>query len=1122
MNEIIIKIKAIKEYIDNVHNTYQSKKATEHSYRGYLQTLIENIVTDINATNEPKRTFCGAPDYVLLKNDIPVAYIEAKNIGDEDLDGLNKNEEQFNRYKNSLNKIIFTDYLTFDFYQDKERIKSIRIAEVTNKGIKYKEDNFEVFIKTIEDFCWNIGQTIKSSKELATIMALKASLLYEVMKNALIEDKNNNKDDKQSSLQKQMEAFKKYLIHDINEDSFADMYAQTITYGIFTAGYHNTTPLYFRRELIATLIPKSNPFLRNFFSYISGINLDERIEWIVDDIVLLLKSSSLQEMLKKYGKSTQTENPIVHFYEDFLREYNPQVRKNRGVWYTPKPVVNFIVRSVDTILKTEFDIKEGLADSSKISMDIAKKNKEGNNLKDKENKIITEIKEIHKVQILDPATGTGTFLIETIKQIYNRFKNQQGIWSHYVEGNLLPRVHGFEILMTSYAMAHLQLSLLLEETNYKPRTKNRFSIYLTNTLEESIPTERDFAFAEWLTDEAKEANTIKKDTPVMCILGNPPYSGESYNQNDFIAKLMEDYKKEPGGLDKLDERNSKWINDDYVKFIRYAQSLIEKNKIGIVAFINPHGYLDNPTFRGMRWNLLKTYDKIYTIDLHGNTKKKETTPDGDKDENVFNIEQGVSINFFIKTGKKKENELGQVFHLDLFGKRQFKYDILNNYSIVYNHDNDFFCLLDNHLKERLEHETIEKNKEFYKSISKLKFTKLPNIAPYYFFIPKNFMNKDGYDEGFSISDLFPINSVGIVTAHDEFSIKKNKESLLDFYKKFQSAQRNVDFLHKEFMVNKKDGWDILKGYDNIKQEKNLNLFIQPIAYRPFDNRYIFYEDKLVWRTVKKIMQHFLLGENIGLSLCKQFKTGNDYLHCFISKKIIESSYVSNKTSEITSLFPLYLYPSEDTIDEALAEKGISLKREPNLNNEIIKEISNRIGYTFTKEKEDTPNTYSPIDILDYCYAVLYSPIYRKKYKEFLKIDFPKVPYPQDTNTFLKLVKLGYQIRKLHLLESEIITNFSTQYPIEGNNIIDEIKYIKIDEEDTLGKVYINKTQYFLNVPKVAWEFYIGGYQPAQKWLKDRKENELSYDDILHYQKIIVALSETHKIIKEIDSIDIGL
>jgi predicted helicase len=604
----------------------------------------------VRATNEPKRQKCGAPDFILTRKDIPVGFIEAKDIGDPDLDGNKKtgNKEQFDRYKNSLSNLIFTDYLSFHFYSNGQFSQKMVIGEVRNGKIVPLTQNFESFTYLLKYFCTHIGQTITSSKQLAEMMANKARLLADIIEKALLSDEETQEN---STLKDQMNAFREILIHDITPKGFADVYAQTIAYGMFAARLHDTSLNSFSRQEAAELIPKSNPFLRKLFAYIAGPDLDDRIKWIVDNLVEVFLACNVEELLKDYGRDTKTEDPVIHFYETFLSEYDPKLRKARGVWYTPQPVVNFIVRAVDDILKSEFNLPQGLADSSRT----------------KDN--------VHKVQILDPAAGTGTFLAEVIRQIHTKFEGQQGIWSNYVETQLLPRLNGFELLMASYAMAHLKLDILLKETGYKPAKEQRFRVYLTNSLEEYHP-DTGTLFASWLSSEANEANHIKRDTPVMVVMGNPPYSGESANKGEWIMKLMEDYKKEPGGIEKLNERNPKWINDDYVKFLRYGQFYIERNGSGVLAFINAHGFLDNPTFRGMRWNLLKTYDKIYIIDLHGNSKKKETCPDGSKDENVFDIMQGVSINLFVKTGKKKQSELGKIYHSDLYGLRDEKYDYL--------------------------------------------------------------------------------------------------------------------------------------------------------------------------------------------------------------------------------------------------------------------------------------------------------------------------------------------------------------------------------------------------------------------------------------------------------------
>ena len=1055
----------LEQYIENINQRYLAGIATEHTFRGSLEQLIESIVPKIKATNEPKRQKCGAPDYILTKKDIPVGFIEAKDIGDHDLEGLKKtgNKEQFDRYKSSLDNIIFTDYLNFLLYRDGQFVTKIAIGEITDKGIKPLTENFANFEDLIISFCSHTGQTIKSSKKLAEMMAGKARLLSEVIEKALNSDEENEED---STLKDQMNAFKQILIHDITTKRFADVYAQTIVYGMFAARLNDPCIDSFSRQEAAELIPKSNPFLRKLFIYIAGIEIDDRIKWIVDDLVNIFLACNVEQMLKSYGKTTKTEDPIIHFYEDFLSQYDPKERKNRGVWYTPAPVVNFIVRAVDDILKSEFDLPQGLADTSKTKIKV-----------DVQGKTVEQ--EVHKVQILDPATGTGTFLAEVIKHIHEKFQGQQGIWSNYVESHLLPRLNGFELLMASYAMAHLQLDLLLKGTGFKPTKDQRFRVYLTNSLEESHP-DTGTLFTNWLSSEANEANHIKRNTPVMCIIGNPPYSGESANKGEWIMKLMEDYKLEPGGKEKLKEQNSKFINDDYVKFLRYGQYFIEKNGSGVLAFINPHGFLDNPTFRGMRWNLLKTYDKIYTIDLHGNAKKKETAPDGSPDINVFDIEQGVSINIFVKTGIKKTNELGKVFHFDLFGKREAKYDFL-----------------------------------FENSLKSVSYKELEPSQPNLFFTSKNFVDEKIYSNGILITELFPLNSLGLLTKRDNLSVDFSQQNLEDKITYFLDENNSVDEVCKRFnlVIKDNDKWDA-----NLTRKKvlksDIKTQIRNFKYRPFDTRKVFYNSYFVARPNKKVLGHFI-KENTGLIICRQGQAvgGEEWNVVFTCKYLTDQNIYRRGGGTV---FPLYLYPetnSQLTIEEPL-------ERTPNFNMEIIEKMELILNYSFVPDENicvdlaaGCDGTFYPYDVLDYIYAVLHSPTYREKYKEFLKIDFPRVPYPKDTDTFWKLVELGGELRKVHLLESPIVEKYITKYPIDGDNVVSKPNYQN-------GNVYINDTQYFEDVPEVAWYFYIGGYQPAQKWLKDRKERKLEFDDILHYQKIIVALSETDRLMKEIDNIEI--
>lgn len=1056
----------IREYIKKVNELYQSGKATEHSYRDLLSSLVKSMA-DVSVINEPTREKFGAPDYIVSKKGIPIGYMEAKDIGDPDLAGKKKNREQFNRYKESLDNIIFTDYLTFHRYRKGERgergergesLQEVSIGRYDENKVSSLPNNFPAFEGMIKDFCSTFTQTITSPKELAGMMAGKARLLADIIEKALLGDSKSHDN---SSLQEQFLAFKKILIHDITAKEFADVYAQTVTYGMFAARLNDNTLDSFTRQEAAELIPKSNPFLRKLFGYISGPDIDDRIKWIVDDLANVFLASNVREILSNYGHKTQTEDPIIHFYETFLSEYDPKLRKSRGVWYTPKPVVHFIVQAVDEVLKHEFAISTGLADTSKTMVVV-----------DEQDKKHKQEIEVHRVQILDPAAGTGTFLTEVVALIHARFKGQEGIWADYVKNHLLPRLNGFELLMASYAMAHLQLDQYLVNTGYdSSKARERLRVFLTNSLEEAHP-DTGTLFATWLSEEANEANHIKRDTPVMCVLGNPPYSGESANQGEWIMKLMEDYKKEPGGKEKLKERNPKWINDDYVKFIRYGQYFIEKNGSGVLAFINPHGYLDNPTFRGMRWHLLKTYDKIYTIDLHGNAKKKEVAPDGSKDENVFDIQQGVSINVFIKTGKKKPNELGKVYHYDLYGRREEKYDFLNTNTL----------------------NTIE-------------FREIPNQAPMYFMVQKNFDLEKQYTKGFSVLDLLPLNSVGIVTARDNFTIQSTKNQVRDTIETFLDMDNESARIKFNLGKDVRD-WQVNYAKMDLDYHYPEKGKFTKISYRPFDDRWTFFTGKskgFHCYPRNDVMQHFLKGKNVGFVFRRQQPENLD-LYIFISNKIICDGLIRSDNKGGESIAPLYCYPEDDSMEQG---------HYPNLDKNIIGEMEKALGFTFNPQPAELfasgeKDTFTPMDVLDYIYAVLHSPRYRKTYQEFLKIDFPRIPYPggaKAKTSFRELVKLGGKLRRVHLLES--VEDVITSYPKPGDNTVAKPMFNK-------GKVYINDTQYFTGVPEVAWNFYIGGYQPAQKWLKDRKGGSLTYDDISHYHKIIVALTRTHELMRQID------
>ena len=1029
----------INNYINKLNDAYRLGNATEHTYRKYLQDLIEGIIPGITATNEPRRINCGAPDYIITKKGIPIGYIEAKDIGR--LGGLNATEKkQFKRYIQSLDNLIYTDYIDFIFYKNAEEIARISIAEVSENTIKPLPQKFATFENLLREFCTYTGTTIKSANKLATMMANKAKIMSDVIAKALESDKETVAN---STIKDQLEAFRQILIHDIKPAEFADVYAQTIAYGMFAARLHDETLENFSRQEAAELIPRTNPFLRNLFSYIAGPDIDDRIKWVVDELANVFSFSNVAKIMEDYGKETRTTDPVIHFYETFLAEYNPALRKARGVWYTPKPVVQFIVRALDDILKTEFNLPMGLADTSKAKVKV--NIDQSTDRRTKTGKAQIE-KELHRVQILDPATGTGTFLAEVIQNIHKNFQGQEGIWSKYVDEHLIPRIHGFEILMASYAMAHLKLDMVLKDTGYKTEAAKRLQVYLTNSLEEAHP-DTGTLFASWLSQEASEANFIKRDMPVMVVLGNPPYSVSSSNKGEWIQNLIKVYKKD------LNEKKLN-LDDDYIKFLRYAHHYIDKNGQGVIGMVTNNSFIDGITHRQMRKTLLEDFDKIYIIDLHGNAKKKETAPDGSKDENVFDIMQGVSINLFVKTTESKKN--ATVYHMDLYGKRKSKYEALQG----------------NDLKS-------------------IKWNKLETPEPYHFFVPKDFGAQEEYEKGFKVDELFTINSSGIETQTDSLAIQFTQKKM----------EQVVEDLRQRYKELKKDGRDWRLDFVKKDLERQGNYL--KVYYRPFDKRYTFYTGNskgLVAYPRDEVMKN-MISDNYGLVTCKR-QTSSYFKHILVSNGISERCYVSLQTGEVGYLFPLYLYSDEDEMDQT---------RRPNLNSKIVEELADKIGLIFTSEETDDKNTFAPIDVLDYIYGVLHSPSYRDKYKEFLKIDFPRLPYPKDAKSFFAIGKIGSELRQLHLMEHSALSKLITKYPMDGDNIVDKPRF-----ED--GKVYVNAKQYFDGVPEEVWNFYIGGYQVAHKWLKDRKGRELNFDDILHYQKIIVALSETIRLMSEVDKI----
>ena len=1031
----------IAAYLDEVRSKYLSGQATEHSYRPALETLFRSIDPKIEVINEPKRVRVGAPDFVFNRNYVSIGWAEAKDL-DKDIRKLKEySKDQKERYRKALPNLIYTNGIDFEFLRQAESVHFVSIADFL-PSLPARTDKFDELARNLKAFAHQNPVTIRTSLQLASFMAGKAAMIKDVMSNILTKDVSLT-----SPLASQFKAFKADLLPNLTPDEFADIYAETVTYGMFAGRLNDETVDTFSRSEALELLPRSNPFLRSLFSYIAGPELDDRISWIIDDLAHILRASDPNILFREFKDRQPGHDPFIHFYEDFLKEYNPKKRKSRGVWYTPKSVVDFIVGAVDQAIKNEFGLIDGLADTSRVIVD------HDTGMHDRKGCPIVVKQEAHRVQILDPATGTGTFLASSLDLINTRVKAQApGQWSSYVENELMPRVHGFELLMASYTMCHLKVDMVLKQTGYKPsENPPRFSVWLTDALEEGERETRDLFFTA-LADEARGANDVKRNKTIMCVIGNPPYSGESANKGEWILKLLDAYKKEPGGKTKLREKNSKWINDDYVKFMRLAENYIERAGEGVLGFITNHGYLDNPTFRGMRWHLLKTFDKVFVLDLHGSSKKQEIAPDKQSDKNVFDIQQGVAIIICIKvaTQAKMTAQLAQLHHSEFWGSRE------------------------------------EKSARLSEGFGNVGWAALSPVSPWYNFTPWEHDKAAIYEAGFSTRDFFPVGGTGIVTKRDELTIHEKRQDT------WQAVQDVLFF--PEAAIRKKYNipadvrdWKYEWAKKDVAKQPSIEK-VQPISYRPFDDRFIYYTGNargFVGWPVSGLMRHFLERDNIGLATARSNKNASAD-HFFITKNIMETKFAESSTQ--SCVFPLYIYPQEGEL---------KADRKPNFDAKLYAALKK----VCTKDGSAPPEA---LDTFDYIYAVLHCLAYREMYAEFLKNDFPRIPWPKSGAQFWRLQSKGSQLRKLHLMEASAIGDASYPFDGEGDAIVRKVAFDG-------AKVWINETQYFSSVPENAWNHSIGGYKPAYKWLKDRRGKHLDWQQIGHYQRMVKVLSETDRI-----------
>lgn len=1067
----------ITTYINQIRDNLATGAATEHTHRSALKNLIEALGEHIIAVNEPSRTACGAPDLAVLRDSFMVGHVESKDLGAS----LNtvESSDQLKRYRLALDNLILTDYLEFRWYVNGDLRRTVLLARRDARGDLQLEsngrDNLEALLM---EFLVHEPQSISSARELAERMARLTHLIRDVIVTA-IENEHASQ-----LLLGWRQAFAQVLIPALDQPAklgqFADMFAQTLSYGLFSARIMHQTGD-FSRHTAQQWIPRTNPFLRNFFAFITGPQLvDEPYAGLVEDLIQLLATADLHAILADFGRGTREDDPMMHFYETFLAAYDPQLREQRGVYYTPMPVVSFIVRSVDHLLKTRFNLPHGLADTTRLS--------DGT----------------HKVLVLDPAVGTATFLYAVIDLIREDFMARQdaGMWSGYVRDHLLDRIFGLEIMMAPYAVAHFKLALQLagydldlpdqqrERWAYDFQADDRIQVYLTNALEildEDAPGL--YGPMHFVTEEAKAADAVKQDKPIMVVLGNPPYSVSSANKGDFIENLMDTYKEAV-----RDERNIQPLSDDYIKFIRFAHDRIERTGSGIVAMITNHIYLNGLIHRGMREEILKTFDEVYILNLHGNSIILETTPGGDKDENVFDIRQGVSISLFLKKNIISENNVTTFLYADLWGTRENKYSMLQS--------ND---------------------------ISTINWEKINPQNPYFFFVPKDFNLLEEYQDYIDINSIFKINSTGVKTHRDKFVVDFEEGNLLSKIRLLHEKKLSDESIREKFELNNTRDWKLSVARERLRADPQWESRIIKYLYRPFDIRWIQYSDYLIELPRNEIMKH-LLRNNLLLSIGRAGHVVNseNWNLVYCGSEITDTNIFRRGGG---TEFPLFLYPDEDS--EMLFDETSVSPWEPdpnkhnrvaNLDQNFITEFESRVRLEFKSEyfgrNQKLKKFFGPEDVLAYIYAIFHSPTYRQRYAEFLKIDFPRVPITSDADLFRTLVYKGRELIALHLMDSPKLHDRLTHYPIPGDDTVaPRGGYPKYNppEEGHGGRVYINRGQYFKGITPEVWAFEIGGYQVLHKWLKDRRGRELSYDERDHYQQVVVALSETMRLMDEIDA-----
>lgn len=1041
-------ISMLIDYLKNISNTTARGDAREESYYRHFSNFLELFAKEtgkknIHITTLPKKTDAGNPDFRVWdgKQNI-VGYIEAKKPG-QNLDYI-EDSEQLKRYRSTFPNLILTDFYESRLYRNGEMANKVLIARpAIAKKLQTVPpvENEEKFISLLEKFFAFSLPNVLTAKDLAVELAKRTSFLRDEIIAKELEEKEQGK----GKIFGFYSAFKHYLVANLSQKDFADIYSQTITYGLFAARTRANGD--FNRKIAYDLIPHTIGILRDVFSFISLGSLPQHMEVMIDDIAQALHAADVKKILDEFYRKGKGEDPIVHFYETFLNVYDPETREKRGVYYTPEPVVKYIVRAIHDLLKTHFNLSDGLASK--------------------------------EVTLLDPAGGTLTFPAEAIKLAVEEFTQKYGDAgkAKLIKNQILKNFYAFELMMAPYAIGHIKISFLLEELGYTMKDDDRFNLFLTNTLDMEDLSQTEIPGFESLSNESHLAGKVKQKEPILVILGNPPYSANSANYNKWTDTLLKEdidgatsYYKVNG--EPLGEQNPKLLQDDYVKFLRFAQWKIHKAGQGIVGMITNHSYLENVTFRGMRQSLMNTFNEIYINDLHGNSLRKETTPDGGKDENVFDIRQGTAIAIFVKMKNAKGCK---IYHNDLFGLRQEKYDWLER-----------------------------------KPFKKKDYEELKPETPWYFLTKKDFANIKQYEQWKSVVDIFPLNSTGIKTHRDNFVISMSAMEMENRMRQFRNLKVDDSIIRSAFKLKDTSEWSLTEARKRLNKDFEYHEKIQLIDYRPFDQRFITYSDDLIERPRREVMQH-LLKDNMALNVVRQVKASEEWRHVLISSELTECCLISNKTAEVNYVFPLYIY------DTGQKKKGVSLQTimlfEPETEYGKAKERkANIAAEVFEQLKKAYGKIPTPEQILGYCYSILYSNIYREKYAEFLKIDFPRIPFTKTYELFKKMSGLGEELIELHLLKHKSLNNPAIKYRGKGGD--DMIEKLKYNEEKKI--LFINEHRCFENVTSEIWNYQIGGYKVLEHYLKGRRGRQM--DNPQHFCKMATALAKTIDMQKEIDKI----